>query len=459
MNDQLLTQTLHDLADQAIPAEAIPTPALRKHIQTHLQAPKNQLGRKSLQPRRGLAVVAVLLILLAGAIFFLTPPGRAVAQQVIRFFTFAESDVLPLPTNQPTEVPLPTRTSAPTQVATLQEILPPLVIPEVESYPTATPAPSAEPGAPRWNLTIDEAQQLAGFEVRVPASLPPGYRLDNVIFDPQTGEVAQIYGFHPYSAGEQFILHQQPSLLEIVIGESAEVEQMTVGGFEVEYVVGTWFGGIGANAESWHPDSIFHTFRWQEGDIVFTLEILFDDSDTWSPAYWTMDGMLAMLEIVIGIRSEFPVQININYLTSVEQAEEVSGLDLLVPSALPEGFVFTRGVYDPATQQVHLFYQPEAGSRDTNNVRLVIVESLLAAQPVRSWNGYPPDALEAVMVNGNQATFARGAVVDGVYDPGYNRYLVWNTTTLAIEMIYSASPDYPILLEKEQMILIAESMQ
>jgi hypothetical protein len=118
---------------------------------------------------------------------------------------------------------------------------------------------------------------------------------------------------------------------------------MIVGGVAVEYVAGGWFGEAGAGAESWHTDSIYHTYRWQAG-VFFTLEILFDDSDTWSPAYWMQDGMLAMVEIVMGVRAEFPEQVNINNITSLAQAEKVAGFKLLVPSVVPEGFIFTRAV-------------------------------------------------------------------------------------------------------------------
>lgn len=460
MNEQLSNQTLNYLADQAVSENYDPTPLMRQRLATRFRSRKHQAKGERHQPRLSLAGLAFLLVLVAGTIFFVTPQGRGVAQTVIRFFNLAQNDILPLPTGQTTEPPHPTRTAAPTRVVELQEVTPAANASGALSFPTVTPVTDAKADGAKWNLTIEQAEQFVGFKLRVPVSLPSGYRLDNVIFDPRTSEVTQIYGFHPYSAGEQFILHQRPSKPTDVIGQSAIVEQMTVGGVGVEYVAGAWFGAAGASTESWHTDSIYHTFRWQEGDFFFTLEILFDDSDTWSPAYWTKDGMLAMVEIVMGVRAEFPEQININNLTSLDQAEKVAGFDLLVPSVLPEGFVFSRAVYEPQTKRILLFYQPQDGSRDSSGVRLVIIEKQKSDQSTGNlWDSYPPNALEQVMVGSIPAILVRGTLVDGVYQPDSFWRLVWSTTQLSIELTFSTRPDYPTRLEKAEMVAIAESMK
>lgn len=458
MNKQNIQQALNYLADKAIPADYDPIPTIRARLESELSPSRKQIERKVHPNRLSLAGLSVLLILLAGMIFFLTSPGRAVAREVLRFFTQAESDVLPLPTGQPAEPLPPTRTVAPTHLLGLQEVTPAVGVPNALIYPTATPAPQKKTSAPIWNLTLDQAAQLAGFELRVPVSLPPGYRLDNVTYDPRTGEVTQFYRFYPYSAGEQFILHQRPSKPTDVIGRSATVNQMIVGGIEVEYVGGSWFNDSSSDAETWHRDSIFHTFRWLEGDLYFSLEILFDDSDTWSPAYWTEDGMLAMVELMIGVRSEFPEWINFNNLTSIDLAEELAGFELLVPSILPQRFVFSRAVYEPQANRVRLFYQPQAGTRAESGVNLSIIQTQKAAQP-KTWDGFPKYALEEVMVGSSPAIFARGMVQDGIYNPEAGISLAWDTAELSIQMSYSAPSAYPIRLEKDDLIAIAESLE
>ena len=458
MDEKLLRQTLNQIADQAVPADYDPRPIVRRKFESRQSLRHRQAKSEIHHPRLRLAAITTMVVLLAAVIFFLTPQGRGFAQQAMRFFTHAESDTLPLPTGQPSEPPHPTRTPAATQMAELTSVTPAAEAPAADSYPTDTPAPQGTVGEPVWNLTIEQAQELAGFEVVVPVSLPPGYRLDNVIFNPNTGEVAQFYEFHPYSAGEMFILGQRLSPPSEVIGQSATVEQLTLGGIPVEYVKGGWFGAPGSSVETWHADAMFHTYHWQAGEFYFSLVFMFDESDTWSPAYWTRDGMLAMIEIVMGVRSEFPEQLNYNNLTSIEQAEAAAGFDILAPAVLPEGFVFTRAVFEPDSGRVLLFYQPEAGSFAVSGVQLLIIESQDTDQPL-SWEGYPDSAVVAVQVGSNPATFVRGAVLDGVYDPEASVSLAWSTAALSIHMRYTARPDYPIRLDLEEMLAIAESME
>jgi hypothetical protein len=459
MNVQQIKQALNELADKAIPADHDPYPGMKKQLEADRRFHPIPARRVNMQKRLLSAGLIVLLAVAAGAALFFTPPGQAFAQGLYQFFTRAEGDSLSTSASQPTEPPPPTRTAAPTHIAELQAVAPAGDVADIEGYPTATPVVPGGPNAPLWNLTLDQAEQLAGYEVRVLASLPPGYRLDNVVYDPQTQEVEQFYGFHPYAAGEQFILHQRPSSPADVIGQSATVEQLNLGGLPVEYVAGSWYGENGAEAETWHPDSIHHTFRWQQGDFFFTLEILFDSANTWSPAYWTQDGMLAMVEIAMGTRAEYPEQVNLNNLTSIAQAELAAGFDLLVPSTLPEGFVFSRAVFQPESRMVRLFYRPQDGSRDSSGTQLVIVEKLGAGQLAETWEGYPQGAVETVMVGSRQATFARGSMADGFYDPEGSLYLAWDTADLSIKIIYSAPSGYPTRLDREQMIAIAESMQ
>lgn len=280
MNEKLLKETLNILADQAILADYDPTPSVRQHIDTNLHIGRKRLDGKQPQARLRLAGVAVLMILLMGVILLLTPPGRGFAQEVIRFFNFAESDVLPLPTGQLTELPPPTRTPAPTQLVELQEGTSAVNAHGAMSYPTKSAIPTVQAEENTWNLTLDEAEQLAGFDLRIPASLAPGYRLDNVIYEPSSGEVIQFYEFHPYSAGEMFLLGQRQSPPEDIIGKSAAVEQITIRETPVEYVEGAWSGDSGLSVETWGGGAPYHTFRWQEGENYFTLVFLFDDSDT-----------------------------------------------------------------------------------------------------------------------------------------------------------------------------------
>lgn len=456
MNEQHIKQALNRLADQAVPENYDPFSTVKKDIESVLRLPKKH---KPPFPRHlRLAGFAILTLTLIGVLFMMTPEGKGVAQAVARFFSFADQDTVPIPTGLPTEPAHPTRTAAPTQNGELQVVTPAVKAADVSSYPTKTPIATIQSDRAMWYLSLEQAGQLAGYEVRVPASLPEGYRLDNVIYDPSNAETAQFYKFYPYSAGEMFILSQRSSPPVDVIGKSALVEQISLGDLQVEYVDGGWFGEPGSGVETWSSGSIYHTFRWQEGDFYFAMVFMFDDADTWSPAYWTKEDMLAMVEVVMGLRTEDPQQVNYNNLTSISQAEQVAGFKLLVPATLPEGFVLTRGAYQPELGRVILYYQPQAGGRAVSGVNLLIIESLRSEGPW-SWDAYPPSAVEAVLLGSLPGTFVQGEIVDGVYNPEGQVKLVWSNDQLTMQLIYSYPPDYPVRLDMQQLLAIAISMQ
>ena len=458
MEETLLKQALNQIADQDIPTDYDPRPAMRKRFENHFNLPATKAEGSRYQPRLRLAAAIAMFALAAAVVFLLTPLGRGFAQQALRFFTHASSDMQPVPSGELAEPAHPSRTPALTQVAPLLSVTPAIEAIPVEKYPTATSAVQSVAGGPFWNLTLDQAQELAGFDVLVPASLPPGYRLDNIIYTPSTGEVSQFYEYHPYSAGEMFIFSQRLSPPAELIGLNALVEQLTIENIPVEYVKGGWFGAVGSGIETWHTDSVYHTYRWQVGETYFSLVFMFDDTDTWSPAYWTRDGMFAMAEIIMGVRAEFPEQVNYNNLTNLAQVESVLGYDLLLPTILPEGFVFTRAIYEPGSGRILLSYQPQQDSRAVSGVHLWIIES---AQPagLETWAGYPSTALEEVMVGEYPATFVRGMLLDGIYDPDINTHLVWTTPELSLEILYTCPAEYALRLDQAQLIAIAESMQ
>ncbi|MCU0489170.1 MAG: hypothetical protein MUE67_09485, partial [Anaerolineales bacterium] len=114
MKERKIKQALNQLADQAIPAEYDPVQVVRKRIQSVHQAEEGDPIRRKVQPGLRGAGWAFLILLVSLALF-LTPPGQSVAQGVLRFFTLAESDQMPLSTSHPTDPPPPTRTTAPTR--------------------------------------------------------------------------------------------------------------------------------------------------------------------------------------------------------------------------------------------------------------------------------------------------------------------------------------------------------
>ena len=50
-------------------------------------------------------------------------------------------------------------------------------------------------------------------------------------------------------------------------------------------------------------------------------------------------------------------------------------------------------------------------------------------------------------------------VLDGSYDPDASLRLLWNTSDLSFEIMFTTRLDYPLRMDQEQLIAIAESMQ
>jgi hypothetical protein len=254
-----------------------------------------------------------------------------------------------------------------------------------------------------------------------------------------------------------FIVRQSPTNVLIDIGQTATVEQIQVGDKQVEYVEGMWFAEQGAAREAWDINTPIHTYRWEDGGIYFTLQ--FFVGDTFSPAYLSRQDMLVMVEVVMNLRTVLPDKVNLNYLTSYDAAKEAAGFDILTPSVLPEGFIFSHAVYEPENERVVLLYRPEDGSRYSSGVSLVIFEIPIdiGTAPV-SPDGFPAEAIENVSIGDWSGTIIRGAVVDGIYNPDFGWSLHWETNVLRVTLNYYGY-DYPAQLDQAGLLAIAESMR
>lgn len=430
MSDNLKQQVIHHLAEEGVSTVDDPWEAVKAKL-AHQPA--------SQQPKRALAwAMAALVILALGAAFFLTRPGRAAAQNFIQLFRRAERNVLPLPPGLPVEPIPPTRTPAPTQVIGLELA----ATGTSRAIFTPTPIKSTEQGPVTAGLTIAEAEALAGFPVRVPNSLPDGYRLANTTFDSERQLVTQIYQFTPYQAGEMFILHQQLEPPTDPIGLSAEIEQFAVGSTAVEAVSGSWFVAAGSNQEEWIPDAPVHTFRWVQQGITITLQFVV--GDTFSPAYLTREAMLAVVETVIGTRSTLPETVELNNLPSVEAAEQAAGFDLLAPTLLPEGFVLERAVYEPENKRAVFIYITNDSSGKSSPSLVIYQIAKDSDTPAANTDG-----AEAVMVGGYPGVLFDGEVPS----------LFWETDSLSITINYFGDPSHPARIEKARLVEIGEGMK
>jgi len=215
----------------------------RKHPLFRQGEKKN--GTKSRRTQRAAFITAIIVVLLTIAL--ITPLGRAFAQSVLQFFTRAESDTLP------------------------------------QQQPWQMTSPAQSPSESPSQLSVQEAESLAGYDVLSPVEIPFGMDFMSASYDARYHIVVQAFGRDTEFIG--FSLWQQPleyyqSCGDIInycdnmlgwnlVGASAYVETVRIGNLTGEYVQGTWI--LTYSGPVWDPTDYLKILRWQTDTMIFEL--------------------------------------------------------------------------------------------------------------------------------------------------------------------------------------------
>jgi hypothetical protein len=188
-------------------------------------------------------VVAGLTFLLAAVLLVFTPQGRAWAQDVLHFFTRAESNSLPIQSWQLTPIP-------------------------ENSTPDAGFI---------FNQAVIKVEQQAGFQVLEPTSLPDNLSFDGASYEPDHNIVRISYRDNQSGPDNTngLVLRQESFQtaddceLCGVVGASAVVETVQIGSVTGEYVVGVW--KLTDSGPVWESDPYLQTLRWQANGMAFEI--------------------------------------------------------------------------------------------------------------------------------------------------------------------------------------------
>jgi len=247
MKNHEIHSILAKIAEQAAPSAEIHLwTGLRRHLEASESMSKQGDAVMKTNPTRMLtprrAALAVLAIAAALALLLATPQGQAWAQSLLRFFTRAESDTLPVQPFQLTPIP-------------------------------TLPAEST-PERP-FPLSIAEAQALAGYAVVVPAETK-GHPFYGAEYDPAAGAVSISFNDPELGFGNGLLITEQ--LLDApydveplggVVGASAPVESVTIGSLTGEYVMGVW--NLTDNGPVWLAEPSLQTLRWKTDKMFFEI--------------------------------------------------------------------------------------------------------------------------------------------------------------------------------------------
>jgi hypothetical protein len=246
MDKKSVPSILQDALEDQIPASEI---ELWKAVKASLVAGPNQQGEemKVVQPRRALrAVYASLIIIVLLTLAFVTPQGRAFAQNILQFFARADKDRYPLQAWQMTP-PAQTSSDSP------------------------------------FKYSVQDVEALAGYDVSSPVEPPFGMMFVGASYDEKYHIVAQAFGLSADSIGvslwQQPLQYYQPCgdisnrcdnmLGSNLAGASADIQTVQIGNTTGEYVEGVW--NLTNDGPVWEPTPYLKTLRWKTGTMIFEL--------------------------------------------------------------------------------------------------------------------------------------------------------------------------------------------
>lgn len=402
---------------------------------------------------------AASLIALAGILLLVvTPPGRAFAQSLFRFFVPAQRVSFPVPESS-SEIDV--STPAPTFA------LPLATVPPSSHAPVKSPIPSC--GRPsEYACQIALAELQVGFDAREFQAVPQGFVFAGVQSDAALRSLTINYDV--FEGGGSLTLQQGEGDLLISTSSWGEVpasaiQKVEVNGNYAEFARGVFVVLPGTASATWNADVPVERLRWSEGDRWFSLEKF---GDTAPVEYLDKEAMIALAASLVDRPSQLTIpSLGDDYKLSLAEVETAAGFDVLEPTILPAGFEFMFAQYDPAGQFVRMMYRPI--EQDQASAGLLILQTpRRVAGDLSSCSVCPAGMEEQVQVNGTIAYYTRGALFTGsdieplstpVWQPDDPNYsLTWATPDLIITINFSANEWYGGQISREDLIRIAESM-
>jgi hypothetical protein len=475
-NNKNLQSILRDALEKEIPSSQV---NLMPAIKSSLVAKKIiRQGEtvNTIKPRRiSRAAFVTLVIIILLALTLITPQGRAFAHSILQFFIRSQSDTIPVPTAQPITwvdvtpgVPAATMTPLP-QMAVFAK--------ECGDFGSAT-------------CTVEQIRSKVNFTVKEPANLPEGLYFVGATGGPDSVQIS--YHFKDMS-GSLHITEERwkgnPSPQTDLVGASAKVEQVQIGGLTGEYFKGIFVAADGDNVAHWDPNFFgLETLRWVDAGISYTMEYAYP------PAPLGKEGMAALAQSMTSepvakqpapVATEDPYVWNPKdtYNLSVSEAEQQAGFKLLLPAKLPDIVSLIGASYDSDYKMVQVFYLLDQNQWGPNTDG-VLLRQQVAADPAKcllcdvtigDYNKFAKEAantkyfkeivpsakdIETVQIGALTGKYIQG-VWQGTdccgwqWDPTVTRKVLhWQQNGMAFELTYFGEH-----IEKADLIRIAESIK
>lgn len=190
--------------------------------------------------KRAQTVFVFVGIVMLLALAFISPQGRAFAQDVLQFFTRTESD---------------TYYSEPSDI-TFEETTPFHAECGTSIHPTCS---------------VEYVRSKVDFKVKELALLPEGMYFEGATGGPDWIEMAYLHTDRDRLGGELSVgVEPTDKAIAWPVAPSANVEQVQIGDLQGEYHTGILLQDEYGNV-TWQPNHPTSILRWEDGDNTYTL--------------------------------------------------------------------------------------------------------------------------------------------------------------------------------------------
>jgi len=235
MDNKHIQSILQNALEEEVPSSQVD---LWKDVKASLVAGNTiQQGEKmnTAQPRRiSRVVLATLMVIVLLALAFVTPQGRAFAQNVLQFFNRAQSKELPLPAGQ------------------------------VAAPEDAQSMPTAQPPAPL--VSVADAEKTSGFDAKVLPATPKGFEFAGAMAI--NGGISIQY--QAQGNGGQLVINESTNgFMQSDWDQAPEdaITQVMVGDLDAEVVQGAYVVYPNETTAKWNPDAPILRLRWIEAGV------------------------------------------------------------------------------------------------------------------------------------------------------------------------------------------------
>jgi hypothetical protein len=476
MDNKNIQSILQDALEKEIPSSQVNLlPAVKASLVAKKIIGQGEL-MNTIKPRRiPRAAFVTLIIIILLALALITPPGRAFAHSILQFFVRSQSDAIPMPTTQP---------------MTWVDVTPgaPAATMTPQPYMAVFAKECGDYGSPTCG--VEQIRSKVDFTVRELGDIPEGLYFVGATGGPDNIQLK--YYFTDLSGGLHITEKRwtgNPSPQTDLVGASANVEQVQIGGLTGEYFTGIFVAADEGNVAHWDPNFFgLETLRWVDDGISYTMEYSHPSISLGK------EGMAALAEGMTNepvakqptpVATEDPYVWNPSdtYNLSVSEAEQQAGFKLLLPAKLPEILSFVGASYDSENKIVQVFYllnqNPEFQSTEGISLHQQVIadpaDCFLCDIVIGDLNKVIKESgnaqyskeivpsskdIEAVQIGTLTGKYIQGVWIGTdccgwQWDPTQPRYvLYWQQNGVAFELAYGG-----FNIEKAEMIKIAESLK